>query len=60
MPVVHHLQRQALSVGTPVCKTSRAMMFAMLGENDEYIYIQRGYRQYGQMHVSKSDSERHL
>lgn len=60
MPVVKHLQTERLAPGTPVCKTSRAMMFAMLGDSGDFIYIQRGFKQYGQMHVGRADLERDL
>ena len=60
MPVIRHLQKEGLAVGTPVCKTSRAMVFAMLGNSPDHILIQRGFRQYGQMHVDRSDQERHV
>lgn len=60
MPVIKHMQREKLAVGTPVCKTSRAMMFAMLGDSDDFIYIQRGYKQYGQMDVEITDLERNI
>lgn len=54
LQVIRQLQKEKLAVGSPVCKTSRAFMFAMLGDTEDFVYVQRGYRQYGQMHVSVS------
>lgn len=52
MGVIRQLQKDKMGTGTPVCKTSRAFMFGMIGESDDYVYLQRGFRQYGQMHVT--------
>jgi len=38
-----------LSVGTPICQTSQAFLYGMVAENEDEIYLQRGYRQYGEM-----------
>lgn len=51
-PVIRQLQGEGLAVGTPIGKTSRSYVFGSLSESNDYIYIQRGYRQYGQMQVS--------
>lgn len=37
------------SPGTPVCMTSRAFLYGMTSEDPNVIYLQRGYRQYGEM-----------
>jgi hypothetical protein len=59
--IVRKMQSEKLAQGTPVCKTSRAFMFATLGESDDHIFLQRGYRQYGQMHVDQfANQERNL
>lgn len=67
LQVIQQLQKEKLAVGSPVCKTSRAFMFAMIGDEDDFVYVQRGYRQYGQMHVrvclghdSEFKAERHI
>ena len=41
-----------MSIGTPVCKTSNSFVKGYLGDRNDYIYLQRGYRQYGQPSVS--------
>ena len=51
LSVISKLHAQHLAQGTAVCKTSRAFMFAALGESSEHIFVQRGFRQYGQMQV---------
>jgi len=44
---VYH--KRKLSVGTPITQTSQAFLYGMLSENENEIYLQRGYRQYGEM-----------
>jgi hypothetical protein len=39
------------SVGTPICMTSRAFLYGMISDDPDIIYVQRGYRQYGEMQV---------
>lgn len=51
-PIIKKLQEDKLAVGTPLGKTSRAYVFGTIGDDKDFIYIQRGYRQYGQMQVS--------
>ena len=55
------LYNEGYSVGTVLNKTSRAFLFGMLGEEEDQIYLQRGYRQYGEMQIDTySESYYHI
>eukprot|EP01017_Pseudomicrothorax_dubius_P024605 TRINITY_DN26149_c0_g1_i1.p1 TRINITY_DN26149_c0_g1~~TRINITY_DN26149_c0_g1_i1.p1 ORF type:complete len:149 (+),score=22.73 TRINITY_DN26149_c0_g1_i1:189-635(+) len=47
---VRALNAQRFPVGTPVAKTTRKFIWAALAEEPGSVYLQRGFRQYGNPH----------
>jgi len=47
-----YANEKRLSVGSPLNRTSRSFMFGMKHSDSDKIYTQRGFRQYGKIHVS--------
>ena len=51
---IQFAEKERLAVGTPLNRTSRSYFFGMAHPEKHKIYVQRGFRQYGDIGVSSS------
>ena len=51
MKNIRYFESKGMAVGTPISLTSTRFIQGVLGSKSGEIYLQRGYRQYGDPHV---------